>query len=135
MFVFNNRETGMKLLHFLTTVLALFSCGRAEYTNLDADAFEKQIRQEGVVLVDVRTAEEFAAGHLPGAANVDWYSDDFLTQVQHKWPVDIPLAIYCRSGKRSAAAAATLAKAGFTVYNLLGGYNGWRESGKPVSKD
>jgi len=125
----------MKLLHMFATLLALFSCGRAEYDNLSADAFEEQIRQEGVVLVDVRTAEEFAAGHLPGAANVDWYADDFLAQAQHKWSADTPLAIYCRSGKRSAAAAAKLSKAGFTVYNLLGGFNGWSEAGKPVSKD
>ena len=114
----------------LLSLLGLFACGNA-YKDLSVDEFESSTGN--MALIDVRTAEEYADGHLRNASNVDWYADDFLSQIQSAYPQQTPLAIYCRSGRRSADAAKKLAKAGYTVYNLLGGYLAWTEAGKPTT--
>jgi len=114
----------------LLSLLGLIACGNA-YKDLSVDEFESSIGT--MALVDVRTTEEYADGHLRNASNVDWYADDFMSQIQSTYPKQTPLAIYCRSGRRSADAAKKLAKAGYTVYNLLGGYLAWTEAGKPTT--
>ena len=114
----------------LLSLLGLFACGNS-FTNLSVDEFESSTGN--MALIDVRTAEEYADGHLRNASNVDWYADDFLSQIQSAYPSQTPLAIYCRSGRRSADAAKKLAKAGYTVYNLLGGYLAWTEASKPTT--
>ena len=122
----------MKILSFFTTLLSLFSCAAGSYTHLDVKGFEACLGEGRVVVLDVRTPDEYAGGHLRGAVNADWYAPDFLMKVEAAWPKEVPLAVYCRSGKRSAAAASALAKAGYTVCNLQGGYLAWMEAGKPV---
>ncbi|MBR5723761.1 MAG: redoxin domain-containing protein [Bacteroidales bacterium] len=115
----------------LTSVFA--SCQR--YEDLSADAFLERLGLESdTQLVDVRTPEEYAAGHLPGAANIDWLADGFIDQAKTLLDSARPVMLYCRTGKRSAAAAAKLSAAGFRVGNLLGGYQGWTEGGRPVLK-
>ena len=115
----------------MMALLGLASC--ASVSNMDVDAFEGFASQPQVATLDVRTPEEYADGHLPWAANIDWQADGFLDAVSAAYPLETPLAVYCRSGRRSAEAAAALAKAGYTVTNLLGGYVAWTEAGKPVS--
>ena len=121
----------IKYFMSILSLLGLVACGK-NYTNLSVDEFEKSIDTGGIAVVDVRTAEEYADGHLRNAANIDWYADDFLPQIEQAYPKETPLAVYCRSGRRSADAAKKLAKAGYTVYNLLGGYLAWTEAGKPT---
>ncbi len=112
--------------------LSLFSC-RGQ-NNLDADAFQQMLQSDGSVqLVDVRTPAEYADGHLPAATNLDWFSSAFLDNARACLDPARPVLVYCRSGKRSAAAAGKLTKAGFQVYNMLGGINGWKGAGKPVT--
>lgn len=129
------KGTTMKIMAMATSLMAFLSCGGQAYTNLDIDAFEKKAAEEGTALVDVRTAGEYAEGHLKGAANIDCQEDGFLGKVEAAYPKETPLAIYCRSGKRSAAAAKKLAKAGYTVFNMLGGINAWKEAGKGIAKN
>lgn len=97
------------------------------YQDLSPAEFAQGLRQPGVVLLDVRRPDEFAAGHLPGAVNLDVTSPDFAqraTAFNHTQPT----YVYCRSGARSATAAAQLTSAGFTkVANLLGGVLAWPE--------
>lgn len=116
----------------LVSLLGLFACAK-NYTDLSIDEFADSMAAEKLAVLDIRTPQEYAAGHLRGAANCDWYAPDFMTLMEETYPKDTPLAIYCRSGKRSAAAAKKLAKAGYTVSNMLGGYLAWREAGKPVT--
>ena len=105
------------------------------FTNLSPDAFSKEIAGAGISLVDVRTPEEYAEGHIPGAANVDWQGEDFAGKMKAAYPEDTPVAVYCRSGKRSAAASEKLFSMGYKkVYNLLGGYLAWTGAGKRVTK-
>ena len=103
------------------------------YTDLDVAGFEEFTAGPEVAVLDVRTADEYAAGHLPWASNVDWNADGFMEDVSALNPKETPLAVYCRSGRRSAEAAAKLSKAGYKVSNLLGGIVAWTEAGKPVT--
>ncbi|MEN8799806.1 MAG: rhodanese-like domain-containing protein, partial [Flavobacteriaceae bacterium] len=75
-----------------------------------------------VVLVDVRTPEEYQEGHLEGAINIDWFTPDFTKQVEalgHKKGI----YVYCKKGGRSAKAAILLDSLGYQVTDLLGGYD------------
>lgn len=116
----------------LLSILGLIACSSG-YADLNITDFEAAVSNGSVALVDVRTPEEYAEGHLPGAFNCDWKTDDFLAQMEASCPKGTPLALYCRSGRRSAEAAASLSKAGYTVYNMLGGYLAWTEAGKPTT--
>lgn len=107
---------------------------QAQVETLPVEAFAKRIASKGVVLVDVRSAKEFADGHLKGATNVVW-GDDF----ERQWNAagigkQATVALYCRGGRRSKAAAEALAKMGYKVVNLDGGITAWRKAGKPVVK-
>ena len=121
--------TGIMLFSFL----GLFSCKAQNVNNLTVEAFAEALSPETCIL-DVRTAAEFEAGHLRGAENIDWFHAGFVDSVKARCGQDQPLYLYCRSGKRSAAAAEKLAKAGYTVYNLLGGYLAWTEAGREVTR-
>lgn len=123
----------MNKIMTLLPLLALFSCGKG-YENLSPEAFSQAISSGTYAVLDVRTPKEYAAGHLPGASNCDWYGPDFLKQAEAVCPQGASVAVYCRSGKRSAAAAARLAKAGYQVTNLQGGYLAWTEEGRPVTQ-
>ena len=120
------------LLLFSTLLTSLFaSCQR--YEDLDANALLERLGTESdAQLVDVRTPEEYAAGHLPGALNIDWLADGFLDAAKAALDPAKSVMLYCRTGKRSASASAKLAAAGFQVRNLLGGYVGWTEAGLPT---
>ena len=117
----------------ILSLLCLFSCGSG-CKDLNTDDFAKAIADGSVALLDVRTPEEYAAGHLHGASNCDWYAPDFMEKVRSAYPTETPIAVYCRSGKRSAAAAAKLSRAGYTVTNMLGGYNAWTDDSRPVTQ-
>lgn len=85
-------------------------------------------------LVDVRTPEEFAEGHIAGAQNIDWKNAEFAINVG-ALDKSKPVLVYCHSGNRSKQAAEYLANNGFTnVYELEGGISAWETSGKPTEK-
>lgn len=125
----------MKAMSLFTALLGMLSCASgAPVSDLDVDAFEAKAADPAVFLVDVRTPDEYAEGHLRGAANIDWNAPGFMDQFSAACPKETPVAVYCRSGRRSAEAAQKLSKAGYTVTNLLGGIVAWQEAGKPVTK-
>ena len=113
-------------------VLAGLTAGCKGYDNMDVSAFGAKAMD--VPLLDVRTADEYAEGHIPGAVNVDWLSEGFIEKVKALIPDSSPVAVYCRTGKRSSEAAGKLAKAGYSVTNLVGGYEAWTEGEGKVSK-
>ena len=101
--------------------------------DVDVEGFAGIAAKKDVVLVDVRTADEFAAGHIEGALNSDWNSEGFLNDVSRQLQGRRPkLAVYCRGGRRSAAAADALCAAGYRVYNLSGGILAWEGAGRAV---
>ncbi|UYZ61256.1 rhodanese-like domain-containing protein [Hymenobacter latericus] len=120
----------MPHLAFLLSFFAMFGLfqGAAPaYKNLAPAQFAAALRQPSAVLLDVRRPDEFAAGHLPGAVNLDVTGPDFARRVAVLDKTK-PTYVYCRSGARSATAASQLTQAGFgQVSNLLGGVLGWPE--------
>jgi rhodanese-related sulfurtransferase len=96
-------------------------------------AFETAIGEAGTTVLDVRTPAEYAAGHLPGAVNVDVQSPQFAQAVAELDPSG-RYAVYCHSGNRSAVAVAYLVDHGFThVVELAGGIAAWESAGRPVT--
>ena len=94
--------------------------------------FEK-IMKSNVTLVDVRTPKEFAAGHIPGAINVDWKNRHFAENIVKTVTNAKPVAIYCHSGNRATRAMFAMDALGFTeVYNLEHGINEWNAAKKPL---
>lgn len=93
------------------------------YQELTATDFMAGISSDqNVVILDVRTASEFGAGHLKGAIKMDLLSGEF-TQKLDSLDTSKSYYVYCRSGNRSSAACKQLAKVGCEkVYNLIGGY-------------
>ncbi len=89
----------------------------------------------GAQLLDVRTKEEWNAGHLKGAKLATVTEEGFLAKAKAALDPEKPVLVYCRSGKRSEKAAKELRKAGFSpVYELQGGIVAWEKAGKPVVK-
>lgn len=78
----------------------------------------------GAVLVDVRTPDEYTAGHIKGAINIDYYAQDFENNIA-KLDKTKAYFIYCHSGNRSGHAASIMNDAGInTIYDLQGGIGG-----------
>jgi len=123
-----------KILTCLMTALGLTTaCGQANYENADVKGFAELMNDTNVVVLDVRTAEEFKEGHLEGAVNIDYKQGDFVEQAVVRLPKGRMIAVYCRSGRRSAGAAELLAKEGYRVVNMKGGIIAWQEAQMPVT--
>ena len=97
------------------------------FRRVDVAEFKEFIANPDVQLVDVRTAEEYNAGHIPGSINIDVLKghEELAVSLNPERPV----ALYCRSGRRSETAGQVLEKAFFrNVVDLKGGYNEWVEA-------
>lgn len=102
--------------------------------DLDAQAFAQQLKEEPGVVLDVRTPEEYAAGHLPDAQLLNFYDDDFRSKLQ-QLDKDKTYYVYCRSGGRSSRAVALMKELGFKkVYNLKGGIMEWQAQKLPAER-
>ena len=88
---------------------------------------------DDLVILDVRTPEEFGEGHLDGAILVDFYNDDFRDQIAALDP-DVPYLLYCRSGNRSGQTAALMTELGFKdVADVDGGVVAWTTASHPLT--
>jgi phage shock protein E len=92
-------------------------------------------KDDGLVILDVRTPAEFAAGHVPGARNVP--HDAVASRLPELTALrDRPVVLYCRSGRRSALAAEQLRAAGFSrLLQLDGDFPGWDAAQRPVQRE
>ena len=87
---------------------------------------------EDLVILDVRTTEEFAEGHIDGAVMLDFYRDDFATELAKLDP-NVPYVIYCRSGNRSGQTLDLMEGLGFqNVQDVDGGVLAWQDSELPL---
>jgi rhodanese-related sulfurtransferase len=105
-----------------------------EPKNVTPDEAEKLINsRKDLVILDVRTAEEFGAGHIKGAKNVSFLDDDFeqkLKEIEGK-----PVLVHCASGGRSARAVKQMLGKEFPeLYHMNGGMKAWTDAGKEVVK-
>ena len=125
-----------KILTCLLATLGLTTaCGQANYENVDVKGFAELMNNPNVVVLDVRTADEFKDGHLEGALNIDQAQSDFIQKAKKMLPSDKTIAVYCRSGRRSASAAGKLAVEGYQAVNLKGGILAWKEAQMSVTTD
>lgn len=104
------------------------------FTTMDANEFESAIKDENVIIVDVRTAEEYSGGHIPNAINIDVKRAGFLYEADEKLSKDKTIAVYCQGGVRSRKAASLLSDDGYTVINLAGGISEWKGAGKETEQ-
>jgi rhodanese-related sulfurtransferase len=130
----------MKKLVMMLMVLSLVvsACAgsqTAEGTGLiDSARAEELISSvDDLVVLDVRTPEEFAAGALPGAILIDINEPSFASEVS-QLDTDLPYLVYCRSGNRSASAVEIMDDLGFTeIYELADGVQAWVGSGRQLT--
>lgn len=117
------------------STLALTSCSSSGgATNMGAADFISKISETGVVIVDVRTPEEFAAGHLQGAVNIDVSAATFDSVISGL-DKSKTYALYCRSGNRSTIASGKMSDAGFkNIFNYnQGGFAELANAGAPTA--
>lgn len=122
-------------------LVGILAGGGAATTTASADAVQggvispsqyvAQFNTANHLLLDVRTAGEFASGHIDGAVNIPV---EELASRLAEVPNDQPIVIYCRSGNRSAQAARILRSAGYAVVYDLGGIITWQAQGYPVQR-
>ena len=127
----------IKLMGILIMLCSLFGCSSAQtqgFKSLTVEEYAKVIEDTAIVRLDVRTAEEYADGHIANTINIDVLKDDFEKKAKATLPKDKVIAVNCRSGKRSKNAARILVKNGFKVIELDAGYNDWLAKGMPVTK-
>lgn len=110
------------------------SGSQTAFTSLSVNQFVDSIGKSSVVLVDVRTQKEYETGHIKNASNIVWDKNFDTTVEQAKLDNTKTIAVYCRSGRRSKAAAQALASKGFRVIELNTGILGWQQAGMPVEK-
>lgn len=125
-----------KVLMALALAVCLVWSGGAQASELlsPADAHAAITKNGAGTVVDVRSSREFAGGHVPGAINLDMSGPEFR-ELLEKGDKEGEYLIYCQSGKRSAAAAAVLEKAGFkNIGQIDGGFSAWSRAGLPVEK-
>ncbi|MEW9050067.1 MAG: rhodanese-like domain-containing protein [Neobacillus sp.] len=106
-------------------VVILSACGAISegYRNVSTEEAKQQIDDDEVVVLDVRTAEEFQQGHIPNAILLPL--DELETRLDELDKEETYLVV-CRSGNRSAQASEILTSNSFTnIYNMTGGMNNW----------
>ena len=125
-----------KIITCLLATLGLTTaCGQQIFENTDVQGFSELIADTNAVVLDVRTAAEFTEGHIKGAIFIDQGQSDFVEKAKATIPIDKRIAVYCRSGRRSANAAGRLADIGYKCVNLKGGILAWKDAGMPVTKE
>lgn len=125
----------------LAGVLLLSACGgstatdsKLELTSVGNIAEIIAEPPADLVILDIRTPEEFAAGHIAGAINIDYYAADFEAQLGDL-DLEVPYVMYCNSGNRSSNALPLMDSIGFSeVYELDGGIQAWFNAGNPVEQ-
>jgi rhodanese-related sulfurtransferase len=125
-----------KIITCLLATLGIASaCGQDNFENTDVQGFSELVADSSVVVVDVRTVAEFTEGHIERAILIDQGQSDFVEKAKATLPIEKRIAVYCRSGRRSANAAGKLADVGYKCVNLKGGIVAWKDAGMPVTKE
>ena len=126
------RKLALTFAAFAVATLAFTAEPAASLVSQEALLARQQRGDAALFVLDVRTPEEFAAGHIPGAVNIP--HDQVAARLMDV-PKDKDVVIYCRSGRRSAIAAEALAANGYTrLGHLEGDMQAWEAKGRPVER-
>ncbi|HET8810741.1 MAG TPA: rhodanese-like domain-containing protein [Flavobacteriaceae bacterium] len=125
----------MKTKKFISAIVfaiaTMFGCKAQQDSTIGLISWEEtktaMAENENIALVDVRTPEEYAAGSVEGAENINFFDKDFKKQFA-KFEKEKPVYIFCKSGNRSGKASKILAEMGFKkIYDIEGGYLSWEK--------
>jgi rhodanese-related sulfurtransferase len=126
-----------KILSLIITIMA-FGSGMANaqkvIQNNSTEIFQLLNKNKSIVILDVRTPQEFAAGHLKGAVNIDIYQDNFYSRID-KLDKKATYMVYCRTNNRSGVTVTYMKQKGFAVvYQMMDGFPGWAYNKLPYEK-
>ena len=123
------------LVPALMLLLASFSVASAQKTQLNSTDIKEVLKKnKAIVIIDVRTAEEFAMGHLKGATNIDIRQQDAYSKLD-KLNSKTTYLVYCRTNHRSGMAVDYMTQKGFkSVYQMMDGFPGWAANNFPYEK-
>ena len=128
----------MRLLY--TSICLLFctlsACqhNKEQFRSVSVEEFATLIAEPEVQCLDVRTLAEYSDGHIPGSININVLDKQFENMADSLLQKDCPVALYCRSGKRSKKAAELLARKGYNVYELDKGFQAWQQARQEVEQ-
>lgn len=120
----------------ILSLITLFSCQQTKgnFTSMNVGEFDSIIQDKNIQRLDVRTLAEYTEGHIAQSININVLDESFSTMADSLLQKDRPVALYCRSGKRSRKAAKILSEKGYKVLELDKGFSAWKEAGKEIEK-
>jgi len=125
----------LMLIYFL--VINLLCCREnsiAQIKAVDADSVKTLMKNKNIVILDVRTPEEFTEGHLKGSVNIDYRDENFEKGIDTLKKY-VTYVVYCRSGRRSEEAGKLMSEKGFKkIYHYHGGILDWEEKKNELVK-
>jgi phage shock protein E len=132
----------MEVMHSrVNTTLAMCICACIAIANAGAQrdisvkSADSLIRNtKNILILDVRTPEEYRLGHIPDAISFDYYDSKFIDSIS-SLPHDAVILVYSRSGKRSSEALDILGNLRYSrIHNMLGGFLAWKKEGRRITK-
>lgn len=123
------------LFILMLSILGFMGCTAQNGSSIDSKEAYGLIKADAnIAILDVRTAKEFAGGHVAGAVNIDVNQADFAQKID-QLDRSKTYIVYCRSGRRSSKAVGIMAAKGFkNLYNVSDGFVGWNKNGLPFEK-
>ena len=123
------------LFILMLSILGFIGCTAQNGSSIDSKEAYRLIKADAnIAILDVRTAKEFADGHVEGAVNIDVNQTDF-TQKIDELDRSKTYIVYCRLGIRSRKAVGIMSAKGFkNLYNVSDGFAGWSKNGLPFEK-
>ena len=123
------------LFILMLSILGFMGCTAQNGSSIDSkEAYGLIKADSNIAILDVRTAKEFADGHVAGAVNIDVNQADFAQKID-ELDRSKTYIVYCRSGRRSSKAVSIMATKGFkNLYNVSDGFVGWNKNGLPFEK-
>ena len=119
----------------MLSILGFMGCTAQNGSSIDSkEAYGLIKADSNIAILDVRTAKEFADGHVAGAVNIDVNQADFAQKID-ELDRSKTYIVYCRLGRRSRKAVGIMAAKGFkNLYNVSDGFVGWNKNGLPFEK-
>ena len=136
---FNCCPIWVLVLAIMLAALVAPQSARAQSTRpavqkIDVNSFDQKRKEPDAVVLDVRTPHEYAAGHVPGAVNLDLHDPKFQEKVAALEKSKTYL-VHCAMGVRSEAATKKMATLGFPrLFDFHGGFKAWQNAHKPIEK-
>lgn len=124
----------IKYFTLLMLVSLALACKPTTFKTLSIEEFTVLVNDTETQVLDVRTIEEYNEGHLLRAKFIDVKDSLFETKALSVLDKNKPIAVYCRTGKRSKIASDKLVKLGYHVSELDSGYTKWVKSDLPIEK-